>query len=88
MGPPLETTINSRLYFKQSLGHIEYIMYVYSLLSHYCITLPKLKEARLGGKTFYAIYFYTRRQKSRLISRGFRYLGLPSLKKKKRGRAS
>lgn len=51
---------NSRFYLKQSLNHSEYLLYVFSLLSHYCITLPKTRICYLKGKPFYAIEFYTR----------------------------
>lgn len=56
----LKTTINSRFYLKQSLNNAEYLLYAYNLLSHYCISPPKLKKAYLKGKLYYAIEFYTR----------------------------
>ena len=56
----LDYTINSRFYIKQSLKHKEYILYLFQLLCHYCISPPKLKKAYLKGKSFYAIEFYTR----------------------------
>lgn len=34
---------NSRFKLKQSIIHSEYLLYVYQLLSHYCISPPKLK---------------------------------------------
>lgn len=58
--PGLNINSNSRFYIKQSLNHAEYIFYVFSLLSHYCISPPKLKKSYLKGKLFYAIEFYTR----------------------------
>lgn len=52
--------INSRFRLKQSLKHSEYLIYVYQLLSHYCISPPKLKIAYLNGKSFIQLDFYTR----------------------------
>lgn len=52
--------INSRFRLKQSLKHSEYLIYVYQLLSHYCISPPKLKIAHLNGKSFAQLDFYTR----------------------------
>lgn len=45
--------------FKQSLKQFEYIWYVYTLLSHYCISLPYYRKARLKGKTHHTIEFVT-----------------------------
>lgn len=56
----INITTNSRFYIKQSLKHSQYLLYVYTLLSHYCISLPKLKKTYLKGKLFYSIEFYTR----------------------------
>lgn len=56
----LNTTANSRFYLKQSIKHSEYLLYVYSLLCHYCISPPRLKKSYLKGKLFYALEFYTR----------------------------
>ena len=52
--------INSRFRFKQSIIHSEYVIYVFILLSHYCKSIPKLKLARVKGKTYSQLEFYTR----------------------------
>lgn len=52
--------INSRFYFKQYIHHTEYLLYIFNLLSHYCISFPKTRKVYFKGKEFYAIEFYTR----------------------------
>lgn len=52
--------INSRFRLKQSIKHSEYLLYVYQLLSHYCISYPKLKIDRVNGKSFTQLEFSTR----------------------------
>lgn len=52
--------INSRFRLKQSIIHSEYLIYVYLLLSHYCISPPKLKIDKVKGKSYYQLEFYTR----------------------------
>lgn len=52
--------VNSRFRFKQSMIHVSYLLYVFSLLSHYCVSPPKLKEERKKGKTYVLIEFMTR----------------------------
>lgn len=56
----LRTTVNSRFYLKQSLNNAEYLLYVFNILSHYCISPPKYKIDRLKGKSYHALEFYTR----------------------------
>ncbi|OBA21913.1 hypothetical protein METBIDRAFT_86634 [Metschnikowia bicuspidata var. bicuspidata NRRL YB-4993] len=56
----LKTTYNSRFSFKQSIQHIEYILYTYNKLAHYCISAPKIKVESLKGKLFTAVTFDTR----------------------------
>lgn len=56
----LHFRLNSRFYFKQSLIHVDYLWYIFTLLSHYCISYPKLKITRLKGKSYYSCEFYTR----------------------------
>lgn len=56
----LTTTNNGRFYLKQSINDVEYVLYVFNLLSHYCLSPPKLKKSHLKGKIFYAVEFNTR----------------------------
>lgn len=51
---------NSRFKLKQSIIHSEYLLYVYQLLSHYCISPPKLKIDWVKGKSYNQLEFYTR----------------------------
>lgn len=52
--------VNSRFRFKQSMKHVSYLLYVFSLLSHYCISLPKIKKETVKGKQYFLIEFITR----------------------------
>lgn len=52
--------VNSRFRFKQSMIHVSYLLYVFSLLSHYCISPPKLKEEIVKGRKYLLIEFMTR----------------------------
>lgn len=52
--------VNSRFRFKQSMIHVSYLLYVFSLLSHYCISPPKLKKETIKGKKYTLIEFMTR----------------------------
>jgi hypothetical protein len=51
---------NARLGFKQSIIHIEFILWIYNLLSHYCQSLPHSTKTSLNGKEFFGIEFHTR----------------------------
>lgn len=55
----LLTKHNCRFRFKQSIIHMEYLLYVYNILSHYCISSPFIKDSRLKGKIFKQIEFIT-----------------------------
>jgi heme/copper-type cytochrome/quinol oxidase subunit 1 len=52
--------VNSRFRFKQSIIHTSYLLYVYSLLSHYCISSPKIKIEKVKGKKYCLLEFMTR----------------------------
>lgn len=43
------TLINSRLKFKQTLKQVEYVLYVYNKLNHYCVSPPKLIKTPRGS---------------------------------------
>jgi len=51
---------NSRLGFKQSLAHSEYLWFVFNLLSHYCSSYPHLTTGIRAGIIFYGLEFFTR----------------------------
>lgn len=70
-----KTKNNARFYLKQSLQHKNYLLYVYKLLSHYCINIPKQKKVYLKGKEFYCIEFYTRALPCFTLLRNKFYLG-------------
>lgn len=51
----------SKLSMKQSISHLEYILYVFYKLSHYCMTVPKLiKNKSANGRISYDIELVTR----------------------------
>lgn len=51
----------SKLSIKQSISHLEYILYVFYKLSHYCMTVPKLiKNKSANGRISYDIELVTR----------------------------
>ncbi len=50
----------ARLSFKQSLVRIEYLLFVFFLISHYCKTYPKLGYTKLQNKSFPFLTFTTR----------------------------
>lgn len=52
--------VNSRFRFKQSMKHVSYLLYVYSLLSHYCVSVPKIKIDTAKGKKYFNIELITR----------------------------
>lgn len=52
--------INGRFNLKQSIIHSEYLIYVYILLSHYCIKLPKIRIILVKGKLYSQLEFRTR----------------------------
>jgi len=51
---------NARLGFKQSLAHSAYVLFVFSILSHYCNSNPHLVIANRIGKKSYGLEFFTR----------------------------
>ena len=51
---------NARLGFKQSLGHSEYLWFVFSLLSHYCSSYPSFISFKTKETSTYALQFFTR----------------------------
>lgn len=42
---------NAKFRLKQSIKDIEYILYVFSLLNHYCINIPKMNKSYIELKT-------------------------------------
>lgn len=51
---------NPHLAFKQSLANSKYVLFVYSILSHYCNVYPSVVKSFRKDLTYYAIYFRTR----------------------------
>ena len=51
---------NARLCFKQSFKHIEFALWIYIILAHYCQSLPCLYKGSLNGKVFYGLALKTR----------------------------
>nr|QCW06962.1 hypothetical protein [Drechslerella brochopaga] len=48
------------IFFKQSLSKIEYLFFVFNILSHYCTIYPKVTTSvRLGVKS-YGLEFFSR----------------------------
>lgn len=51
---------NARLSFNQSTKNIKFALWIYSILAHYCQSLPNFCKTTLNGKEFFGIYFQTR----------------------------
>jgi len=51
---------NPRLEFKQSYKNSAYVLFVFSIVSHYCNILPYLKKSIRKDKIHTALAFYTR----------------------------
>jgi hypothetical protein len=51
---------NTLLSFKQSLGHIEFFLFVYSKFTHFCSSYPRLDKTIINGKRQVGIVFVTR----------------------------
>ena len=51
---------NTLLSFKQSLGHIEFFLFVYHKFIHYCSSYPRLDKTTINGKKHVSIFFATR----------------------------
>ena len=50
----------ARLFLKQSLARIEYLLFVFMILQHYCKSYPKLVKTQIKGREFYGIEITTR----------------------------
>lgn len=67
--------INCRLRLKQSIINSEYLIYLFILLSHYCISYPKIKIKKIKGKSYNQLEFYTRSLPCFTILRNIFYNG-------------
>lgn len=56
----LKYTYNSRFSIKLSIKDIEYIWYIYTKISHYCISPPKIKIETLKNKKYKLVILDTR----------------------------
>ena len=45
---------------QQSLAHSSYLWFLFSILSHYCNKIPRLKSGIRAGNRFYGLQFHTR----------------------------
>jgi len=52
--------VNARLGIGQSLSHFEYVWFVFSLLSHFCESLPHLCSQTRKGSLNHSVQFLTR----------------------------
>src|SRR5688572_27427029 len=51
---------NASFKFVQGFIHKEYCWYVFTILAHYCSSLPYVDSCMVGGQLFYALRFETR----------------------------
>ena len=54
------TNLNARLGFGQSYNKSPYLIFVFSILGHYCSNLPILMKMKLKGKVYPGLRFFTR----------------------------
>lgn len=55
-----EKSLNVRLGLKQSLAKSSYVLFVFNLLSHYCVSAPSLTSSTRAGKLLYGLLLFTR----------------------------
>jgi len=55
-----KASLNARLGFQQSLFHFPYFWSVFTILSHYCFSMPFLRSSNRKGITSFGLVFQTR----------------------------
>jgi NADH-ubiquinone oxidoreductase chain 4 len=51
---------NYHCHLKQSIINVSFLLYCFSILAHYCQSVPYLGKSILNGKSFYSVAFRTR----------------------------
>jgi hypothetical protein len=55
-----KTNKNARLGLEQSASHLEYLLFIFTILSHYCASYPVHRIRYRTVKANYSVLFYTR----------------------------
>jgi hypothetical protein len=55
-----ENGINYNFYIKQSIINVSFLLHCFSVLAHYCQSMPTFNQYSRDGKTYYGLAFRTR----------------------------